>query len=230
MSIENFLATVRSEGMMRTSRFTVNFALPTIFSKKSLPGQEDMRKVLLYCESTNLPSMSISTTEVRTYGEYRQLPYEKLFPNITLNFYVDNSMKVKLLFDNWISNIQDPFRKEMNYYDDFITDLTIKVGDNEGNSRYFVKLYECYPTAIGAVELSQSSREIMRISITMNYKNWISSLETSKLDEYTTSEIPNTYFTDFNSFQSSFNSLSNNINPFSSETAGNILGVGRNLI
>lgn len=230
MSLEKFITAVKTEGMIRTNRFGVSFALPKIFNQYSLPGHEHLQNILLFCESAQLPSLTISTQEVRSWGEYRQIPYEKLFPNINLSFYVDNSMTVKLLFDNWISNIQNPVTKEMNYYDDYITNMTIKVGDVSGNGRYFVTLNECYPTQISAVELSQNGKDVMMLNVSMNYRNWISNSDSSPLDDYTTSPIPQTYFTGFNEFQNRIQSLANNINPNATETFNNIIGVGRELV
>jgi hypothetical protein len=183
MSIQNFLAEVKTDGLMRNTRFSVWFALPAIFGNKGLPGAENIRKILLFCESANLPGISLSTSQARTFGEFREVPWEKLFQNITLSFYIDNSMQIKEMFDNWILNIQDPNTRSFSYYNDYITDLTIKVGDSSNKSRYAVTLYECYPQSIAPIQMSLSGRDIIKLDVTFAYKNWVSVADNTSLDD-----------------------------------------------
>jgi hypothetical protein len=48
------------------------------------------------------------------------------------------------------------------------------VYDADEKQRYIVTLYECYPKSIGAVQLDYSSKEVMKLQVSMNYKYWIS--------------------------------------------------------
>ena len=183
MSIQNFLAEVKGDGLMRNTRFSVWFSLPTIFADKGLPGAESIRKILLFCEAANLPGITLSTTQARTFGEFREMPYEKLFQNTVLSFYVDNSMKIKEMFDAWILNIQDPNNRSFSYYNDYVTDLTIKVGDVSNKSRYAVTLRECYPQAISPIQMSLAGRDVIKLDVTFVYRNWISIPDNTSLDE-----------------------------------------------
>ena len=183
MSIQNFLSEVKNDGLMRNSRFSVWFSLPAVFTDKALPGAENIRKILLFCESTNLPGVTLSTSQSRTFGEIREVPYEKLFQSITLSFYVDNSMQIKEMFDAWILNIQDPNNRNFNYYNDYITDLTIKVGDVSNKSRYAVTLFECYPQAVSPIQMSLTGKDVIKLDVTFAYKNWVSVADTTNLDD-----------------------------------------------
>lgn len=183
MSIQNFLAEVKNDGLMRNTRFSVWFALPAIFTDKGLPGSENIRKILLFCESANLPGVSLSTSQSRTFGEFREMPWEKLFQNITLSFYVDNSMQIKEMFDNWILNIQDPNNRNFSYYNDYITDLTIKVGDVSNKSRYAVTLFECYPQTVSPIQMSLTGRDVIKLDVTFAYRNWVSIADNTSLDD-----------------------------------------------
>lgn len=175
MKLNNFIASVKSKGLMSTNRYRVEFSLPPALaaSKNTYNYVGDLRKVLLFCDSVQLPGMSISTQQSRAYGEFREMPYERLFDNISLTFYVDNSMDSKALWDAWINSIQDPVTRQFNYYNDYISDITIYVLDRQNKEQYKVKLYECYPKSIGSIQLDYSARDVMKLQVSINYKYWL---------------------------------------------------------
>lgn len=221
-SLNEFIGSVKSEGLMRNNRFSVFFNIPSAIS-----SIKDLRKVMLYCDSAALPSVTVETTQARTFGEFREMPYNRLFDNVQLSFYVDNSMQVKLLFDSWINSIQDPVTRNFNYYNNYITDMTIDVFDISDKSRYQVTLYQAYPKSISAITLDYANKDIMKLQVSMNYKYWIStavdgggssaasSTGNSILDKLFKNNgltgsglnVPNQYFTNFNSFQNGFQSF-----------------------
>jgi hypothetical protein len=234
-TLNEFISTVAGEGLMRTSRFAVLFSIPNAIPE----GQyaRDFRKVLLYCDNINLPGITLETTAARTFGEQREMPHNKLFDTINMGFYVDNSMSVKLLFDNWMGAIQDPITRTFNYYRDYTTDITIDVFDVADKSRYQVTLFQCYPKALNPIQMDYGNKDVMKMTVAMNYKYWISSATTNTngalnnnpfsnsqntLNQYLgdTAKVPPTYFTNFNQFQTGFNSFEQSrASLFSSETA-----------
>jgi hypothetical protein len=236
-TLNEFIATVAGEGLMRTSRFAVMFTLPNAIVEGKY--SRDLRKVLLYCDNINLPGITLETTAAKTFGESREMPHNKLFDTMNMGFYVDNSMAVKLLFDNWMGAIQDPITRTFNYYYDYTTDIVIDVFDIADKSRYQVTLYQCYPKALNPVQMDYSNKEVMKMVVSMNYKYWRSTATTNtsgsnsgiddvfsnsqdSLNEYLgdTAEIPDTYYTNFNQYQTGYNSFEQGrASLFSSETA-----------
>jgi hypothetical protein len=199
-TLNEFIGHVASEGLMGSSRFSVDIGLPKIIRDKNL-YIGDLEKIQLYCDTVQLPGMSISSTQARTFGEVREIPWERSFDNVNFGFYVDNSMDVKLFFDNWIQSIQDPFTRIFNYYNDYTTKIDINVYDRDEKQRYLVTLYECYPKSIGAVQMDYSSKDIMKLQVSMNYRYWISSTtddtNAPDVNNYAVEpiEVSNDYFT-----------------------------------
>jgi hypothetical protein len=217
-TLNEFISTVAGEGLMRTSRFAVIFSIPSIVTQ----GQynRELRKVLLYCDNINLPGITLETTAAKTFGEHREMPHNKLFDTINMGFYVDNSMSVKLLFDNWMGAIQDPITRTFNYYKDYTTDITIDVFDIADKSRYQVTLFQCYPKALNPIQMDYSNKDVMKMTVAMNYKYWISSAATNNEYLGDTVKVPTKYFTNFDQYQTGFNSFENSRNSlYSSETA-----------
>jgi hypothetical protein len=165
--LRNFISTIKTEGLMRSSRYAVMMTPP-----KSVGSVANMRKLLLFCSEISLPGQNLITNQIRQYGEIREVPSEKTFDNISMTFYVDNNMEVKLFFDRWLDSIQNPYTRTFEYYENYITDLDIEVEDLKDRKRYSVKLSECYPKSISPISLGYETKEVMKLQVSMNYKYW----------------------------------------------------------
>jgi hypothetical protein len=101
-----------------------------------------------------------------------------------------------------------------------------------------VTLFQAYPKSLNAVQMDYGNKEVMKLSVSMNYKYWQSSALTSSSTGSSLSnatqgssflnsgflgnalKIPSTYFTNFNVFQTGFNSFEQGRSSlFSTETA-----------
>jgi hypothetical protein len=228
-SMREFIGTIANQGLMRNNRFNVLLSVPPAVSLGV-----DVRKVLLYCDSVTLPGLSIATAEAKTYGEVREMPYQRVFENIPMTFYVDNAMHVKLMFDTWLAAVINPGTREVNYYRDYTTDMSISVYDVNEKSRYEVTCYQCYPKSVSAVQMDYSNKDVMKITVNMVSKYWesyaaaggagtkatgVSTLFGQQLNGALGSllgdvtKIPTTYFTNFNSFQTGVQSFENARSP-----------------
>lgn len=173
-NLTTFIAQIKTKGLARSNRFRVE--IPIAQSILSIPNSEfspsSNGDMMLYCDSVQLPGMNYSTTQNRSYGEFREIPYDRLFDNINLTFYVDSDMKVKRFFDTWMSTIVNPNDRTFGYYTDYCVNSKIYVNDMEDNTTHIVNLYECYPKTIGSIQMDYASREIIKLNVTMSYKYW----------------------------------------------------------
>ena len=169
--LDQFIAGVKS-GMARTNRFKVAFSMPKCLTNgyTTVAPDTDLRKILLFCDQVQIPGVNFSTIQSRTFGEFRDVPYEKLYDAVNLSFYIDKDLMVKSFFDSWISGIQDKYTRTFNYYNEYITDVTIEVLDMVDKSVYIIDLHEAYPKTVGSVQLDQASKDIMKLNVTMQYK------------------------------------------------------------
>jgi hypothetical protein len=164
--LKDFISEIKRGSLARSNRYAVIFTPPSRVNLGSL------RKVLLFCDQIQLPGVNYSTTQIRTFGEFRETPYEKLYDNLTMSFYVDNDMKVKGLFDDWIGSIQDPITRKFSYYNDYISNMTIEIQDLQSKTRYEMTLWECYPKNISSIQLDYANKDFMKMQVTMQYKYW----------------------------------------------------------
>jgi len=209
--IKDFVAQVKKDGMARTNRYSVLFTPPSSVNDK------DLKTILLFCDQIQLPGLNYSTVQNRTFGEFRETPYEKLFDAVNMSFYVDTRMRVKWLFDQWLNSIQDPDRRTFSYYNDYTTNMSIEVLDLQDKTRYEVELYECYPKNIGSIQMDQASKDIMKIQVTMQYKYWKSTPYEPLADG---GKTPTTFLDKFNK---NFTGFQQEVNKVLGERAGNFV-------
>jgi len=227
--LNEFIANVKG-GMAKSSFFTVLLTLPTALSNYE-PARSNMNKIILFCDQAQIPGISFSTNQVRSYGEFREIPYEKLYEPIQLSFYVDADMHVKDLFDEWVGLIQNPNTRDFNYSDQYCTrNFDIIVQDSMDSSKYVVTLYNAYPKTIAPIQLDYNSKEIMKMQVTMVYQfsafnlaytpsqnSQISNTSMIGIDSaqqipdfmgnVESYGIPSEYFNNFDEFQGEYNNM-----------------------
>lgn len=242
MNLDTFISNVKS-GLARTNHFFVELSLPPKLVVTD-PTKSNLNKVLLFCDQAQLPGLSYGTNQVRTYGEFREVPYEKLYEPITLSFYVDKNMYVKNLFEEWINLIQDRKTRDFEFPVNYLKDIDIYVLDTDDDKKYKVTLKNAYPKAVGAVQLDYAAKDIMKLQVTISYKYYETELYGAKGDanrngaldsaralfeqDLDTFAIPSNYFNDFTGFQNQFSDFSfDGVKSFDSiENIGERFGFG----
>lgn len=219
--LNDFIAQIKA-GVAKQTHFTVQLTLPE--SIANLGGiKENISKIILFCDQAQLPGISFSSAQVRSYGEFKEVPYEKLYEPINLSFYVDKDLQVKKLFDTWVELIQSPNTRDFNWPKNYLTNkIDIIVQDTENNNRYKVSLYNVYPKAVAPIQLDYSGKDVMKLQVTLSYQYALStqlgvSAGVSQDQEFglnpqmpsynygweTLTEVPKNYFDDFAGFQQS---------------------------
>jgi len=159
MKISEFVGQLTA-GFARTNRYSVEITLPQLI--RDSIHISDVQRMQLLCDAIQLPGLNVNTTQIRTFGEVREMPYEFNYDAITLSFYVDGDMIVKDVFDKWIKSIQQGTSRNFNYYDSYTCpQMNIYVEDLEDQTVHRVTLYEAYPKTVNAVQLSYEQKEIV---------------------------------------------------------------------
>jgi hypothetical protein len=186
-SISNFIARVKNDNFARENRFEVVITPPRNMSTTT----EENQKLLFYCQSAALPGINLMTQEVYTFGEAREVIYNRNYDPVTLEFLVDDQMNVKWFFDRWMENIIDPRSRVMSYYNDYIATVEIAQVDhsNDEKVKYKVMLHECFPKTIDAIQYSSESKNLVKLRVTMAYKFW-TVVDGPKVNRQTDRDVP----------------------------------------
>ena len=132
------------------------------------------------CDTINIPSRSLTTTEFRTYGLPVKRPYGSVYTESQMEFLCTRNMGEKKFFDAWINYIFNNNSYDIAYYDNYRTDIDIYHLDRSASdasdlskSTYHIKLIEAYPTLVGEIAMNHTATEILKIPITFTYKKYV---------------------------------------------------------
>ena len=171
-NLEQFISTVKN-GMQMAYNFDVQF---------TGPAASEARDLSLLCEEVTVPGMSLASNTVFTYGEPREVVYNRVFEPANFTFLVDINSTALTFFKSWMDKIINPDTRLVSYYNDYVGRVAIKhlnngrlisAGNNsEKTEVYEVTLVDAYPKAIQSYTLSNNTKDILRFSVTMQYKYW----------------------------------------------------------
>ena len=186
-SVETFRTKLESGGgPAYGDRYHVSFKAPdgVINEANAYLATENTEKITSrlswLCDTINIPSRSLTTTEFRTYGLPVKRPYGSVYTESQMEFLCTRNMGEKKFFDAWLNYIFNNRTYDMAYYDNYWTDIDIYHFDRTttdandlDKSTYHIKLEEAYPTLIGEVSMNHTATEILKIPITFTYKKYV---------------------------------------------------------
>lgn len=195
-NVQTFISSVSKNGVMRNNKFLVRIPMPRGMLQSSASNrlQSTSRFIELWCESTNIPGVSLSTNEIRRYGygNVEKKPYVSINNDVNFSFLSDGDGEIWSFFQQWIRMIvnydmrngidpqgrkngvlagQNPW--ELAYKYEYVSDVEVIVFDEQGHDVLTVVLREAYPTFVGDVQLNWGdTNNIARIPVTMTVYDW----------------------------------------------------------
>lgn len=159
--LSNYIANLKSNGIPVSSHFFVQ-----------IMGIQS-REVWMMCEQAILPGLNIMTSEQRTYGELREAAFGVNYPALNLGILLDNTMGGKKLFEDWANRAYNRKTRTAGYYDDYVSSVKVYQTDAANNVVYAVEFIESYPKTISDISLSYDSKDVLRMNVSLVYRNWI---------------------------------------------------------
>jgi hypothetical protein len=105
-AVDSFVNKFLKVGLVTPSNFLVKFTPPDgIFKGSESNKSKNYGEVAYLCGAAQLPGMRVATTSLRrhNYGNITKMPYDAMFDDIELTFYVDAAEARSLdLFHQWI--------------------------------------------------------------------------------------------------------------------------------
>ena len=174
--LATFIEKLKTNSVSRQSHFYTSFTIPTSMGK-SMIGKEKVQAhvetVNLYIEQTSLPELALATVANPATGVNTEMPYEKMFGQVTMTFVCDQRMTVKSFFDRWIFSTMQTAGGVFEYYDKYrVKELPIVITDANLNPVYMVVLYNAYPKLVNDVYLASNGRDYNRVQVQFSYSQW----------------------------------------------------------
>lgn len=159
-SLNDFISKVKTEGLLTGTHYYVIF------------GDQFGKEVSLMCDGVNLPGLNNATTDIRLFGENREVPYIPMYANLDLSFISDREMKVKQYFEQWSNAVVNKTTRAVGYYSDYTKQIDIIVTDKEGKAVYCARVYEAYPKNIQDIRFGFDNKDIIRVNVSLAFKYW----------------------------------------------------------
>lgn len=139
----------------------------------------NIKRVQAFCSAINMPDRNIEIKEVRHHGPVYKIAHDHKSTDITATFYCDKFLRERSYFELWQSAIYSNQSNNFNFYDNYISDVNIfQLGqfassDERDDITYAVKLFDCYPKTISAVEYSYDNNAVQTFNVTFAFRYWI---------------------------------------------------------
>ena len=186
-NLQDVKSTIGKYGVMRSCRGGIAFVPPQSIAWRSPPPQDIGNVIQTYCETFNVPSYGVATTEVRRYGsgpavKYPVTPQQS---DVTTSFIVDGAGVVAKFYNAWMNSIMindhrlftnrsdrpfDVAYKKFGSQQWYTTDVMLTVFDDSNTKSMSVVLYDAFPISIGEMQFNHgASNDLARMSVTFSY-------------------------------------------------------------
>ena len=170
-------------GYARPTKYIIECTLPTAINLTGTNNgvaadyndakqmQNDMgEQVAFHCDTIEFPGRTLETDTTRYHGPETTYATGLNYAPITATFYCDKFMKEKHYFETWQNCVINKRNYELNYYDEYVTPMTIyqlsdfdpvdsgtshkeQSSSTTANAVYACRLFECFPSTIAAQPL-----------------------------------------------------------------------------
>lgn len=168
-TIQNFISNIDSYGgLARLNRFETIVISPF----EANPDIESDRYTSFRVVSLTIPGKNLRTVpNENIYGPTHEMAQGLTYAEeITMSFYLSTEHRERQYFLNWIDMIVKPDTYNLEYYDNYKRDIDIYQLNRKDERTSGIKLIECYPKTLGALEYSQESGDIATIDVSFAFK------------------------------------------------------------
>jgi hypothetical protein len=138
--------------------------------------------VAIACHTCTMPGRTLMVYEHSQHSAPFKVPYSQQYDPITFSFYASKTLKARHFFEIWQTSVVNLNDNSMNFFEEYIRDVKIWQLDRAGNKTYGITLYGAWPISIGDIDLGYAnSNQPMSINVTLAYKLWKSSNDTTEI-------------------------------------------------
>lgn len=176
-SLEKFRTQILSgAGLARNNRFEVIVNAPPGLAGRK--GDADLAS--LYVEQASIPLLNIFAKPFKIFGPTYQRPISSEYggEGLPITFHVDQKMKIRRFFEDWMHLVINPNRFTVSYQEKYITDILIRQLDEQDNVTNEIKLIEAFPRNLNLMDLNHSaSNQTHRLNVLFAYRYWINTAQ-----------------------------------------------------
>lgn len=147
---------------------------------------QDGKRVNAFCKGITMPDRTMTTEAViNGPGAPRHIVTDHTYGDLSATFYADKYLRERQYFELWQKSAFNSLSNNYEFYDNYVSDIDLfnlgQFANSSGSSEdpaarddltHGVKLYDCYPTSIGAPALSYENNNIIEFTVTFKYRYW----------------------------------------------------------
>lgn len=192
-NVAEFSARVNELGILKSSNIAVEIFPGNGFGLRSYGSEfgDPVRNIRFMAEATNLPGVSLATTEIRRhgYGVIEKKPYVPIFTDVNMTFRSDKKGDLYKFFQSWMKMIinfdgsgsinsvsgllPNQGMYEIAYKNTYICNLIMTVLDVQQNEPIKIVLTEAYPIFLGEIPMAwQSTNDYVKVPVRFTFKDW----------------------------------------------------------
>ena len=144
------------------------------------------KRVNAFCKGITMPDRTMATSPVVTGpGAPRHFVTDHTYADLTATFFADKYLRERQYFELWQKSAFNSLSNNYEFYDNYVSDIDLfnlgQFANSAGSSEepgarddltHGVKLYDCYPSSIGAPQLSYENNNIIEFTVTFKYRYW----------------------------------------------------------
>lgn len=174
---KDFMQNIMKHGISRKDRFRVSIPLPAdlitaintarqstssnrfirFVQTESKRSAYDMLESLeIRCSNVTIPGTNIENEAFKAGGHDRFIAFSESHDIFGFSFLLSKDLSEKVIFDRWREIIVNKRSKKVNFYDRYVTDVTIELLDETGRSRHTVVLEEAYPVILTQIDMDKA--------------------------------------------------------------------------
>jgi len=193
-NINDFTSQINKSGFAKLSDFEVE--MPNIVGgvKIDSTGSDYLKYRIA---SIDMPPRSITFSDYRDYGVPYKIPTQSNFIDVTMQVICSHDYREREYFLKWQDLIVGKHRRSDNnnasevrrqwdiaYYNDIVSDITIKNYSEDGKTKYEIKLIDAFPALVGNMTMSWSTSEFSVFPVTINYRYFQDRLVTEGVPDF----------------------------------------------
>lgn len=128
------------------------------------------RVVNLTFPGKNIRTVTNETVYGPTYEMAQGLTYAE---TVSMNFYLSAEHRERQYFLNWMDFIYKPNTYNLEYYDNYRREIDLYQLNKNDERISGIRLEQCYPKTLGAIEYAQDNGEIGQITIEFAFKQHV---------------------------------------------------------
>ena len=169
MALQEFISKFYDKG---GPAFLNRFEVMIISPFEANSNIADDRYVSFKVVNVTIPGKNLRTvTNENVYGPTYEMAQGLTYAEtVSMNFYLGTTHFERTFFMNWMDMIVKPDSYNLEYYDNYKRTIDVYQLDKNNQKTAGVRLQDCYPKTIGAIEYAQESGEVGQISVDFVFK------------------------------------------------------------